>query len=591
MPIKRIKIPGSERRALPGAKVVGKVDPAQRIEITVQLRRREGSPLEQQVATIGSQKLGERKYLTRDELATQSGADPADIAKVGGFARDHGLTVTDSSVARRTVKLSGTIKDMSAAFGVKLQRYKAGAISYRGRTGAITIPEDMNGIIERVLGLDDRPTVRPHYRRLRVTGRSASGGGKGKGKVKPRAAAVAQGSFTALQLADIYDFPAKLDGTGQTVAIIELNDVDSSGNPTGAGYSTSDLQTYFDDLKIPMPSVTAVGVDGGANVPGQDMNADGEVTLDIEVAAAIAPKANFAVYFGTNTDDGFVQAVSAAVHDDVRKPSILSISWGQAEETATQQLLDGLQQVLQEAAALGVTVCVAAGDNGSPDMTQDVWDGKPHVDFPASNPFSLACGGTTLESGSTAGSPSETVWNEGAQGGSTGGGVSNFFAKPSYQANTNVPAPANSAGGRGVPDVAADADPNTGYMVVLGGQQQTFGGTSAVAPLYAGLFARINQSLTSHGGSVVGFVNPLLYAQAMPANAFHDVTSGNNDIYGELNGKFPAGPGWDPCTGLGSIDGANLLAALPNVQPTPAPAPGNGSGGGPKAQAKIAGKR
>lgn len=579
---KRIKIPGSERRALTGAKVVGKVDPEQRIEITLQVRRRPGSPLEQQVAAIASQKLGERKYLTREELANQSGADPADIAKVGSFAHDHGLTVTEASVPRRTVKLSGTIKDMSKAFGVKLQRYKAGAVSYRGRTGTITVPDEMDGVIERVLGLDDRPTLRPHYRRLRVANRK---GKAVKGKAKPRDAAAAQGTFTALQLADIYNFPPGLDGTGQTVAIIELNDVDNNGNPTGTGYSTSDLQTYFDDLNIPMPNVTAVGVDGGANVPGPDMNADGEVTLDIEVAAAVAPKANFAVYFGTNTDDGFIQAVSAAVHDDIRKPSVVSISWGQAEETATQQLLDGLDQVLQEASALGVTVCVAAGDNGSPDMLQNVWDGQPHVDFPASNPFSLACGGTTLDPSSTHGAPSETVWNEGAQGGSTGGGVSNVFPKPPYQANTNVPPPANAAGGRGVPDVAADADPNTGYMVVLGGQQQTFGGTSAVAPLYAGLLARINQSLTSNGKAPVGFVNPLLYAQSMPANAFHDVTAGNNDIYGQLNGMFPAGPGWDPCTGLGSIDGANLMAALPNAQPVAAPPPAA------KAAAKIAGKR
>jgi kumamolisin len=572
---KRIPLPGTTRRALTGAKVVGTVDPNQRIEITVQVRRRPGSDLDATVNKIASQGLADRRYLTRAELAAQAGADPADAAKVDSFAHDHALTVTETDLARRTIKLSGRIADLSAAFGVKLQRYKAGAVSYRGRTGTISIPAELNGIIERVLGLDDRPTVQPHYRVLKTARnsrftRSAAPARKGSKKPKPPANS-GPTSYSPVQVADIYDFPSKLDGAGQTIALIELNDVDSTGKATGAGYQTSDLTTFFKNLGIPLPNVSAVGVDGGANVPGPDPNADGEVTLDIEVAGAVAPKANIAVYFGTNTDDGFIQVLSAAVHDDVRKPSIVSLSWGQAEETATSQLLQGLEQILQEATALGVTVCVAAGDDGSADEAQSQWDGQPHVDFPASSSYSLACGGTTLDSSSTAGSPVETVWNEGANGGATGGGVSNFFPKPSYQANINVPAPAKPAGGRGVPDVAGDADPNSGYSIFLDGSQQTIGGTSAVAPLYAGLLARINQSLTSGGGNPVGFINPLLYAQASSPGIFHDITSGNNDIYNDLKGEFSAGPGWDPCTGLGSIDGAKLLAALPTQQPAPAP--------------------
>jgi kumamolisin len=363
--------------------------------------------------------------------------------------------------------------------------------------------------------------------------------------------------------------------------LIELNDVNSQGTATGGGYATSDLDAFFENLGIPVPDVTAVGVDGGANVPGQDADADGEVTLDIEVAGSVAPGAKIAVYFGPNTDDGFIQVLTTAIHDDVRKPSIVSISWGQAEETATSQMLQGLQQALQEAAALGVTVCVAAGDNGSADEQQNGWDGKPHVDFPASSPYSLACGGTSLNSGSQKGAPIEVVWNKGTQGGATGGGVSNFFAQPSYQSAVNVPAPpaptSGNSNGRGVPDVAGDADPYTGYNIYVSGKAQVFGGTSAVAPLYAGLLARINQSLTTAGGNVVGFANPLLYPLENSGSGssvvFRDVTSGNNDIYDDLNGEYPAGPGWDPCTGLGSIDGANLLAALPKQQPAPSPSP------------------
>ncbi len=571
---KRITLPGSNRRPLPGAKVVGAVDSNQRIEITLQVRRKSGSDLDATVSKIASQGLAARKYLTRAELASQAGADPADIAKIDTFAHDHGLTVVEADLARRTVKLSGRVADLSAAFGVKLQRYKAGAVSYRGRTGSLTIPGELGGIIERVLGLDDRPVVETHYRVLNqgrgsTAARAAKRGRKGDKQNRAT-------SYSPVQIAGIYDFPTGLDGTGQTIALIELNDVNSQGNATGAGYATSDLETFFENLGITMPSVTAVGVDGGANLPGQDADADGEVTLDIEVAGAIAPGAKIAVYFGTNTDDGFVQVVSAAVHDDVRKPGIVSISWGQAEETTTAQMLQGLQEILQEAAALGVTVCVAAGDDGSADMEQNVWDDKPHVDFPASSPYALACGGTTLGASSGPDAPVETVWNDGANGGATGGGVSNFFPKPSYQNNIHVPPPAVAAGGRGVPDVSADADPNTGYNIVVGGQQEQVGGTSAVAPLYAGLIARINQSLTSGGGNAVGFVNPLIYAQSIPAGVFHDVTQGNNDIYNDLDGEFEAGPGWDPCTGLGSVDGANLLAALQaqaGTSPTPPASP------------------
>lgn len=563
---KRITLPGSARRPLAGAKVVGAVDPAQRIEITLQIRRRPGSDLAATVDRISAQPLAARRYLTRAELASQAGADPADIARIDRFAHDHGLTVVEADAARRTVKLSGTLRDVSAAFGARLRRYKSGSVSYRGRTGSLTIPAELQDVILRVLGLDDRPVVETHYRLLSQAQNSPAARSRSrahKGGKRPRpAAAIAATSYTPPQLASIYDFPSGLDGTGQTIALIELNDVDSQGNPTGAGYETSDLEAFFKSLGITMPSVSAVGVDGGANVPGKDPDADGEVTLDIEVAGGIAPGAKIAVYFGTNTDDGFIQVLSAAVHDDVRKPGIISLSWGQAEETATAQLLQGLQEILQEATALGVTVCVAAGDDGSADMQQQVWDDKPHVDFPASSPYALACGGTTLAASSTAGAPVETVWNRGATGGATGGGVSNFFPKPSYQSGVTVPPPANPAGGRGVPDVCADADPYTGYTVVIGGKKQGIGGTSAVAPLYAGLIARINQSLTAGGGNPVGYINPLLYSRAAAAGAFHDVTDGNNDIYHDLGGEFGAGPGWDPCTGLGSADGAKLLAAL-----------------------------
>ena len=288
----------------------------------------------------------------------------------------------------------------------------------------------------------------------------------------PRPAAAAT-SYTPPQVAGIYQFPANTDGTGQTLGIIEL----------GGGFSASDLQTYFSGLGLPVPSVTAQGVDGGSNVPGQDPNgADGEVELDIEVAGSVAPGAAQVVYFAPNTDQGFVDAVTTAVHA-TPTPAVVSISWGQSEDSWTAQSRSALDAAIADGAALGVTVTAAAGDNGSGD---GVSDGQPHVDFPASSPHALACGGTTLQADPATGViSSETVWNDGSQGGATGGGVSDVFALPAWQASAGVPDNPSGGTGRGVPDVAGNADPATGYQVLVDGQQTVIGGTSAVAPLWA----------------------------------------------------------------------------------------------------------
>ncbi|MGB7759309.1 MAG: S53 family peptidase, partial [Bryobacteraceae bacterium] len=384
-----------------------------------------------------------------------------------------------------------------------------------------------------------------------------------KGKAPAKSKPAADPSVTAPQVAALYDFPTGLTGQGQSIALIELNDIDQTGKPTGAGYQASDLATYFKGLGIAAPTVVAVSVDGGANVPGPDAGSDGEVTLDIEVAGAVAPGATIAVYFTPNTTDGFIDALNQAVHDTLRKPSVISISWGGPEDPGgqvDQQFTQGLNQAIQDAAQLGVTVCCAAGDDGSPDMPLKGWDKKPHADFPSSSPFALACGGTKLSAAKGAIS-SEVVWNEGVKAGAGGGGVSNLFALPSYQDGAKVPNAPNGSAGRGLPDVAGNADPETGYKVFLAGKQQVIGGTSAVAPLMAGLIALINQSLAHKTpGATAGFLNPFLYSSA--AAAFRDITTGNNDVYGKLKGLYTAGPGWDACSGLGVPDGAKLLASV-----------------------------
>jgi kumamolisin len=269
--------------------------------------------------------------------------------------------------------------------------------------------------------------------------------------------------------------------------------------------------------------------------------------LDIEVVGSIAPGAKIAVYFAPNTDAGFLDAITTAIHDTTNNPSVISISWGGPESTWTSQSMTAMDEAFQAAANLGITVCVASGDSGSSD---GVSDGADHVDFPASSPFALACGGTSLTA-SQSGIASETVWNDGSSGGASGGGVSSFFALPSWQQGLS----ALKTGGtrvaltmRGVPDVCGDADPDTGYDVRVDGSDTVIGGTSAVAPLWAALIARINSAT----GKPAGYINPQLYQN--PGD-LRDITQGNN-------GDFAAQPGWDACTGLGSPNGGPLAGLL-----------------------------
>jgi kumamolisin len=467
------------------------------------------------------------QVLSREQFAASHGADGGAIDKVKQFAQENKLKVTEVSVERRTVTLEGTAGNMRRAFEVKFDRYEHEGQQYRARTGSIQLPAELAGSVEAVLGLDDRPQAKPHFRTHE----------EGAAQISAHQAV----SYTAVQVAQLYQFPEGADGTGETVGILEL----------GGGYRPADLKNYFSSLKVKEPTVISVSVDKGANKPTNPNSADGEVLLDIEVAGAVAPGAKIVVYFAPNTTRGFQDALTTAIHDNTNKPSVISISWGSAESTWTAQSMTAFDSAAQDAAALGVTVCAASGDNGSSD---GVSDGANHVDFPASCPHVLACGGTSLQSSNGA-ITSEAVWNDGAQGGAGGGGFSNQFSLPAWQASAEVQPPAD--GGRGVPDVAGNADPETGYKVLVDGKSMVIGGTSAVAPLWSGLIALLNEKL----GKPLGFLQPTLYELPQTTGAFHDITQGSN-------GAFSAGPGWDAATGLGSPSGENLLQALAGEGPT-----------------------
>ncbi|MGD0577453.1 MAG: S53 family peptidase [Bryobacteraceae bacterium] len=524
---KRQKLPKSHKNPLKGATLIGAVNPDQAIEVTIRIRPRTSTPAGEKARASG-------KPLTRSQFEELFGADPADIARLEDFAHRHGLTVLQASPAERKLRLSGPASAMQAAFGTTLNNYSIGKLEYRGRVGTLSVTDDVHPLIEAVFGLDNRPQVRPHFRFHPHQGQT---GKQPKGGLKPRAAG--SGSFTPVEVAQLYKFPPKLDGTGQTIAIIEL----------GGGYTNTDLKKYFSDLKVTAPSVTAVSVNGGKNAPEGDPNsADGEVMLDIEVAGAVAPGARIVVYFAPNTDSGFLDALTASIHDTVRNTNVVSISWGSRESNWTAQAMKDFDSHCADAALFGITVCVAAGDNGSTD-TADASVKSANVDFPASSPNVLACGGTRLLPDG-----SETVWGSLSQGGgATGGGISSVFPVPAFQKNIQLPPSVNPGAepGRGVPDIAGNADPQSGYRVLVDGQPGVVGGTSAVAPLWAALIALLNQGL----GKPVGFLTPQLYQLPAGTNALKDITVGDN-------GGYHAGPGWDACTGLGSPNGGALLAAL-----------------------------
>jgi kumamolisin len=522
---KHLVLPGSKKPVPPGQPQTG-LQKTDLINVTLKLRP--GQPL----PNLTDPNV-HRTFvpLSREAFGEQYGTSREDIAAVEAFARHYGFSLVRVEPHKRAVEIRGTIAQMESAFQVTLTRYKApsGAL-FRGRSGDISIPAELQGIVRGVFGLDSRPFATPKIKRLPPPSVTR--------------AAMPSSSYNPTDVAKLYNFPDGFTGKGQCIGIIEL----------GGGYSTTDINTYYTSLGLAAPTLVAVPVDGGKNDPGTTVSdEDGEVTLDIEVAGTIAPNATIAVYFAGNTTQAFQDAVSAAVHDATNKPSVISISWGGPEDTSYGSYYTTFDEELQAAATMGVTICVAAGDSGSSD---GVTDGKVHVDYPASSAYVLGCGGTTLQANvKTDSISSEVVWNEPGNGGATGGGVSDIFPLPAYQSGAQVPVSANTGkAGRGVPDVAGDADPATGYNILLGGRTEPIGGTSAVAPLMAGLVARLNEAL----GKPVGFLNPVLYANP---SVCRDITQGNNDTVGS-GSSYPAGPGWDACTGNGVPDGAMVLEIL-----------------------------
>jgi Pro-kumamolisin, activation domain len=567
------RLEGSERHPAPEARRIGPANPREQITVSIYVRRPPGVPAPADIEYWTRNPPGHRKYLSHKEFLDKHGAVQADLDRVVASCRASGLKIVEQDAARRVVVATGSVSQANGMFGVDLGHYEAPHGRYRGREGYVHLPRELIGVVVHVLGLENRP-----LRRHSAARRNAPLGTTRSNAVPAGNAGI--GNQSASQL---YNFPAG-GGTNQTIGILEF----------GGGYIVNpttkrptDIDSYLASLGLNPVTVVAVPA-GASNSPaGSATNVatndpDVEVTLDISIAAAAAQSATIAVYFAPNSTDEYANVLSKAIHDSTNNPSVISISWSADESAFGDDARSSFEASLRDAATLGVTVLVSSGDNGS-NSDANVNDGKARVNYPTSDPWILACGGTVL-SVSTA-TLTESSWSK------SGGGVSVKYGAPSWQDGANVPPSVNdgTTRGRGVPDVAGNA--GNGYDIILYGKQSSslsqtggpqfnpanpgtvgpVGGTSAVSPLYAALIAIINGNL----GERVGYLNPWLYAMAMSPGRtiINDVNdSGTNAATATVGTGasaktipvpgYQCGAGWDPITGWGSIDGTQLQNQL-----------------------------
>jgi kumamolisin len=537
---KFVELPDSSHQLPTGSKAVRKTSGQRWLELTLGVRRRKRVP---DLSNLDNKLPAARTYMTREQLASEYGSDPKAVQSIEAYAKAHKLVVTHSEPASARLGLAGTVADVSAAFGVTLFDYTHPTLGeFHARTGPVHVPPDLVGAITGVFGLNNHRVLR----RTRRTPRLEA----------PDPTSAPRPWFIPTELAAIYAFPTA-DAQGECLALLEF----------GGGVDASDAAAYFQQINLPAPSINVVAVDGVSTDPSADPDSTGEVMLDVDVAGSLAGNAKLVVYFSTFDEKGLIDCLSAVINDSVNDPSVISISWGWDENQAfnnsgvvwSPAAIAHCNESFLAAAQLGVTTCVSTGDDGSEAQMRD---GRAHVNFPASSPFVMAVGGTTLhvrKNSRGATHITEVTWNDGPGGGGTGGGVSDVTPAPTWQAGKVVPSinPGNFAG-RAIPDVAANADPATGYLTMSGGKMQIVGGTSASAPLWASLVTRLNAIM----GVRAGNFNALLYSNFGPNGVLRDITVGDNDTEGMLNGQYPAGPGWDACTGWGAPDGGKLLAAL-----------------------------
>ena len=524
---------------------IGNVDPTQKIDLTIVLT---GPKLPEADEFVG-------QTLTRAKLTEKFGADQADVDKVAKSLKKFGLTVTDVALETRSMRVSGTARQIEAAFRPKMaMMHSARDGDYRGRRGTIQIPAEIKDIITGVFGLDQRRVA--HHKSLAAV--SANQVAK-------------QLPLGPAALERLYNFPPG-DGAGQSIAIAAI----------ARGYFADDVEVHCHKFKRPMPKVNTVTVGKAqfhsleaaldrlqAMERGQVLGSCYEVMMDVEIIAGLCPKANLSVYFFHNDQRGWIDFLNEVLRAKP-VPVALSISLAGAEEHLgwSKQAIIAIDERLNMARLLGITTCVASGDDGS---GAEMDDDKVHVEYPSSSVNVLSVGGTMLEK--VGSGVEEVVWWEspgcrtGSQGGATGGGVSTLFQRPAWQ-NVKVKSlNPRSIEGRVLPDVAALAG-NPRYHLTYLGSDSPNGGTSAATPLWAALIARINAKLPK--AKRQRFLTPLLYQKTRGGKpvgkvAMRSISRGHNISKPHPGKGYKAGPGFDAVTGWGVPDGKKLLKTLEEI--------------------------
>jgi kumamolisin len=485
---------------------------------------------------------GTAPTLDHDAFVYQFGTTDDYIKVVSEWAAANNLTIVDAENGTATIKLLGTVGQFNTLFDIQLEDITDNNRIYVTHTKDLTIPNEINDVVEMIAGLDNSVS----FKHNAIPNNSAPF------KIDPNIIS----NPTPLDLAQAYQFPRtsgndQSQGVGACVAIVEL----------GGGWTTQNLTSTFSRIGLSNPNVVDILVDGATNDP-TDANSSAEVMLDIYCTGAVIPSGKIAMYFAPNSFQGFIDCITAATNDNVNNPSVISISWGTTDTNWSTQSRQSFDTALQAAIIRGITTFVAIGDFG----TQAINGGPTYtVQYPGTSPYVVSSGGTIVTINNDYTIASETVWNQSSY--STGGGISTLYSIPSWQSGKGYTYKLYPAGTvtalttRGVPDISAMA---TGYQFYYS-SSNTFGnfvGTSAVAPLLAGMMGRIN----AYSNQRVGFINSTVYANP---NVFNDITVGNNAAPNTQAG-YSATASWDACTGLGSPVGT-AMAALFSAPSTVAP--------------------
>ena len=532
--ISRTVIAGSSipQPAIPAALLSADAD--QLIEINVILVRPtyQGLTLQQYADAVIT---NSKPTLDHHTFDSWFGVAAADFDAVAAFAASYGLTEKWRSASAGYIKFQGTIGSMNAAFNIVLENVDIGSRVYRSYQGEISVHADIAEKILHVMGLDTYMTIVKHSRRYEPA-------------IGARTLAQTV-NLSPPQVAGAYKFPSG-NGTGSRVGIVEV----------GGGYIQSDLDSSFALFGVTPPTIFDIPVNGGSNY-GAFGSASDETVLDIVCCGGVAPGAVMCMYWGpepgtiSSALTSIYDTVNAAVADFVYTPSVISVSYGFGQNywDSVSGLVASFEATFQAGIAKGISICVASGDDGA----QGRADTAPSVGYPGGSPYCICVGGTSLQINGT-NITSETVWNQGNAG--TGGGITTF-ALPSYQTGlgltatpyTTGPGTPQALANRGAPDLAANSDPETGYLIFVDGVEYQYGGTSAAAPLIAGMIAIINANLRTR----IGFINSRIYTNV---SAFSDITVGNNNCTGIQSTGWLATVGWDACTGMGSPIGTSIQA-------------------------------